>query len=422
LSTFLRNAGHRGIFITEQIHDIICILFADDVACCADTAAELQSQLNSINEFCNTTGMQINKKKTEITVFRNGGPLRSYEKWTYNGEPVNVTSIYKYMGLLFTPKLSWTKAHNKLSAQAKKSINAIKGFQKEFGYFNIKEQFKLFDSMVKPILTYGAELWGTTYSEEIEKVQIQFCKDFLGLGPHVNNSMALGECGRLPLCIDYYIKCLKYWIKLLQMPAFRYPKNCYLMLKSHDDAGRVNWATSVKNLLFKHGFGYVWIAQDVGNIELFVTLFKQRIEDCMYQNWLGQLSESPRCDTYRLFKSLLNPEKYLNVDLPLKHRISFARFRCSNHKLSIEVGRHRNIARGERICTYCFENTRREIVEDEYHVFFQCLKFNRQRNQYLYSWYSGRSNVQNFIELMKADDIQQIKKVSEYIYMIMKEI
>jgi hypothetical protein len=48
LSPFLRHKGHRGIFTTDQIPDIIRILFADDVANCADTAIELQSQLNSI--------------------------------------------------------------------------------------------------------------------------------------------------------------------------------------------------------------------------------------------------------------------------------------------------------------------------------------------------------------------------------------
>ena len=69
--------------------------------------------------------MSINESKTEIIVFRNGGPLRSYEKWFYNGNKVNVTSMYKYMGILFTPKLSWTKAKIKLAAQAKKSIYAI---------------------------------------------------------------------------------------------------------------------------------------------------------------------------------------------------------------------------------------------------------------------------------------------------------
>ena len=95
---------------------------------------------------------QLTNKKTEIIVFRNGGPLRSYEHWVFKINPVNVTSVYKYMGLLFTSKLSWRKAKEKLAAQARKSIFAIISYQRNFGYFSYTEYFKLFDSMVKPIL------------------------------------------------------------------------------------------------------------------------------------------------------------------------------------------------------------------------------------------------------------------------------
>jgi hypothetical protein len=61
LSSFLHNKGHLGIFITDQIPDNISILFADDVENCADNAFELQSQINSISEFCYYTGMSINQ-------------------------------------------------------------------------------------------------------------------------------------------------------------------------------------------------------------------------------------------------------------------------------------------------------------------------------------------------------------------------
>ena len=103
--------------------------------------------------------MTVNLKKTEIIVFRNGGPLRNTEKWTLNGVHVEVTSDYKYMCLLFTPKLSWTSAKLKLAAQSRKAINAIKRYQLPFGRFSHTDMFKLFDSMVVPILTYGAEIF-----------------------------------------------------------------------------------------------------------------------------------------------------------------------------------------------------------------------------------------------------------------------
>ena len=47
---------------------------------CSKTVIELQLQLNSIAEFCDNTGMTSKYSKTEIIVFRNSGPLRSYER------------------------------------------------------------------------------------------------------------------------------------------------------------------------------------------------------------------------------------------------------------------------------------------------------------------------------------------------------
>ena len=51
------------------------------------------------------------------------------------------------------------------------------------------------------------------------------------------------------------------------------------MLKDIDISGRWTWATEVKELLFRYGFGYVWIAQDVGDVDMFLRAFKQRLYD-----------------------------------------------------------------------------------------------------------------------------------------------
>jgi hypothetical protein len=48
------------------------------------------------------------------------------------------------MGLLFTPKLSWNEAQEKLACQAQRPFNAISHFQKPFGYFPIKDFFSRF--------------------------------------------------------------------------------------------------------------------------------------------------------------------------------------------------------------------------------------------------------------------------------------
>ena len=72
-------------------------MYADDIANCAETRVMLQRQVNLIGEFCDSRDMNVNLNKTEIIVFRNGGPLREYERWNLNGTPIETTSEYKYI-------------------------------------------------------------------------------------------------------------------------------------------------------------------------------------------------------------------------------------------------------------------------------------------------------------------------------------
>ena len=148
---------------------------------------------------------------------------------------------------------------------------------------------------MKPTLCFGSEMWGYEYSSIIESVHNEFCKYFLGVNSPVNNAVALEECGRLPIPVTYITNCIKYWCKLLCMSNHRYPKHCYKMLKSLDEARRNTWASKVRRLLYMYGFGYACIAQETCNENAFVRQFKIRLIDCMKQNWHSDISESSRC-------------------------------------------------------------------------------------------------------------------------------
>ena len=97
-------------------------------------------------------------------------------------------------------------------------------------------------------------------------------------------------------------------------------------------------------MLFRYGFGYVWISHDVGDIHYFMKEFKQRLIDCFSQNWDESVQESSRCKYYKHFKTLLNTERYLTIELPLKYRLALSRFRWSNHTLHVETGRQNNVS------------------------------------------------------------------------------
>jgi len=80
--------------------------------------------------------------------------------WFFKGQAIETVNSYRYFGTYFTPTLSWTKTKDTLAVQATKALFVISRFQKQFGYFTHDSAFKLFDSMIVPILTCYAEIWG----------------------------------------------------------------------------------------------------------------------------------------------------------------------------------------------------------------------------------------------------------------------
>ena len=124
-----------------------------------------------------------------------------------------------------------------------------------------KTSFDLFDKMVVPVLCYGAEVWGFEKRERIERVHLKFCKYVLGVSAQTTSVAVYGECGRYPLFVVYYCKCIKFWLKITQMSCDRLTNQCYRLSKQLSGSGRNTWRTKVKSLLCRYGLQYVWEAQ-----------------------------------------------------------------------------------------------------------------------------------------------------------------
>ena len=77
-------------------------------------------------------------------------------------------------------------------------------------------------------------------------------------------------------------------------------------------------------------------------------MFKQRIKDISIQNWCQRIMNSPNATHYKHFKTNLDVEKYLSIDLNFESRKTLANFRFCSHNLLIEKGRHLNIEREYR--------------------------------------------------------------------------
>ena len=199
------------------------------------------------------------------------------------------------------------------------------------------------------------------------------------------------------------------------MDTNRYPKQCYEMLRRLDTTGRHTWATNIKDLLFRYGFGYAWVAQEVGNENIFLSLFCQRVKDIFTQKCFSDIDSTPKAHHYKYFKSNLAPEYYLSLDISYVYKKMLSNFRCSNHDLMIEKGRHLGIDRQLRICPLCKQKKNLNIIEDEFHFFFECMEYENLRLLYFNKNWLRNKNRNKFHRILELKDRGTVLKVSKFL-------
>ena len=105
-------------------------------------------------------------------------------------------------------------------------------------------------------------------------------------------------------------------------------------------------------MLRKYDLYDVWQSQNTMLLDAlgqFKKKCKLRIKEHYTEEWKNCLENSSKCYLYKGFKPELKLEEYL-CKLPNDLRINLTKFRLCNHKLPIEIGRHKNIDRNYRIC------------------------------------------------------------------------
>ena len=111
---------------------------------------------------------------------------------------------------------------------------------------NVSLTLRLFNTLIKPILTYGSEIWGldiAKYNElrdPIEQVHTKFCKLILGVSKRAVNKACRSEIGSYPIIIEAKTKAVTFWARLLTLENTRIAKQAYLDQLNYPQSK--NWA------------------------------------------------------------------------------------------------------------------------------------------------------------------------------------
>ena len=122
-------------------------------------------------------------------------------------------------------------------------------------------QLKLFDTLVIPIMTYGAKVWGFEHLNMLDQLELQFLKLVMNVRRSIPKCMMYGELGRLPVSITIKLRMAGFWGKMLTGKQEKLSYNLYQMLLS--DWVNVKWISKIKNILDESGLSYIWDMQYV---------------------------------------------------------------------------------------------------------------------------------------------------------------
>ena len=397
--------------------EISCLLWADDILILSDTEEGLQAKLDNLARYCKKNKLEVNTDKTKAMIFTKSGRLLKHQFYFRKTALENVRS-YKYLGFLVTPSGEIKSGLEDLRVRALRAIAKIRKSLGPLFQNNIWNTLHLYNYMVKPILLYCCDFWGTLKhpkNSPIERIHRSFLKQLLGVRQTTTTHGVHLELGTVPIIFNAIKGAVKNWERIRQY-------NCNdLLMDAFEESTETNlpWATSIKQTFESNGMLETFLAAGTETQESetpHILLF-QRLKDQFHQDALASINEEgSKLKMYGSVKTETGTEKYLTDITNVKHRVDLTRLRLSSHSLNIETGRHTKpkTDRVDRICTLCNTNT----VEDETHVLVNCPCYSDIRTEHIHETIltANMTDYDKAVKILKSEDLKPIAKFTHEIF------
>ena len=199
-------------------HNIGYLLYADDLVLLATSQEDLSKSLCRILKYFSAKDLVINVNKTKVMVFALGRPPKISLKIGH--ECIEKTNSFNYLGLMFTPQLSFSNHLESLNSRAK-SRAALLFHKFPLLHISIEKLVKIFIIFVVPIYEYGLTIWwhrcSRSSKDQMNSVFTIFLKRWLGVPRWANNAKVHHLCETKPL-EDYLSDRLESLMSAIYLP------------------------------------------------------------------------------------------------------------------------------------------------------------------------------------------------------------
>ena len=416
INTLVERLGETGMGVKMGQGTIESLFYADDIVLITNKPEKLQSMLDVVTKYCRRWRCEINRDKSQVVVYGRKRGIR-IRKWLLGGGEITQVEAYKYLGIEFERKGGWRKFRERMLRKALRVSGLVKVMCRRNRMLSTDVKIMLWNGLVRPLLEYGAEIWGSRTWVEADRLQKKMGKFFLGVRPTTPDEMVLGDLGWKELRNRRTILRLRYWKKILGMGDERLTKRAY-----EEDRRRLwqvgSWSKGTKAILEDLGLGEAWEKQDTGGTW---AEWAETVEKAMGEkeakSWNKGCEEKTKLEGYRSVKKEKGKEKYLEVKDKMG-RCLMARLRAGTNWLRIEQGRWVGEAREERICRVCEGE-----VEDESHFLRRCPEYKELREsaqkelRKRTDWKEGKESEEQWEKIFRGGEgtTEMIRIVMEFI-------
>ena len=330
-------------------------LYADDLVLLSYSEKGLQTCLDRLKDFAGKKHLTVSIDKSKTIVFNKTGKLIKCI-FKVGGEELEPVQNFCYLGYEISASGTNSTSINYLYDKAAKAMQPI---FRTAARFNIpaKTLIKLFNAYVSPIMLYNVENWGELKNCRLQNfkkesfwtdvmeakasiLQRKFLKYILGVTKSCPNLAVMGDTGELPLLLKGYRLMLQFWHRVTNLSDETLAKKALL----ENVHLRTNWIKTIEKLI-----NIFHLSDSIQSTSKLCNKTKEAIRTNFTEHWKNTINTNGRLGFYTKHKLTFEFEDYLNIS-SFDKRKAIAKFRCSDHDLEIERGRHKRIPREARLC------------------------------------------------------------------------
>jgi hypothetical protein len=354
------------------------LMYADDLLILSESSSGLQRCLNNLETFCVRWKLDINITKSKTMLMSKGKLNKQKFHFHIGNTNLEIVDEYRYLGVVLYFNGNMKHAAENVYNKSIKAYFALRSKLSNVVNVSMKLNLKLFDSMIKPIYTYGSEIWISDFDISkpnidqypFEKIHNKFCKYTLGVHKKSSNFASKCELGRLPSLAYITQQTLKFYKRIQENTTNKLLLDVFRCDEILMASGSKSWLDSIKHMEKKF------------NIEVKNTdkkSIKTVVNESSKQSVLNRIqhirnSEDDKLNFFSNTYGAFQLQPYLKTGLTKSITKHLTELRISSHRLKIERGRYTRpkTSRSERLCLVC--NT----VEDEVHFLLDCKRVNKR--------------------------------------------